>query len=330
MAAPRRRAALALVAALVLGAGVWLAARAPDAGSAASGTAPGSAALPPWGGTQGAQAHRGSADPFMTPGPAGQQSGPLADPLLRPGVRYAIDELLNAALLAGDTNDPAELKRRLDTLVGQHFGAEVRERALALALRYVDYRTALGKIPPPADLSDAQAVRDAMQARDGIRQQFFEPAEYEALFAEEAALDRHTLARLDIDADHRLTPEQRAQALRTAEESLPPAMRAQREAATAQLGVAQQTAALEARAADEATRFAERSARYGAAAAQALAARDADERQWQQRLDQYQQARATNGDGPALQQLRQQLFSPEERLRVDAALALRGTRTDGG
>ncbi len=330
MAAPRTRMALALLAALVLGVGAWLATRSPDAG----GSAPGAAAPAPWSTAAGQPVARGSADPFMTPPPAGPQEGPLADPLLRPGLRYAMDELLNAALQAGDTSDPAELKRRLRALVDQHFGADVRERALALALRYVDYRTALARIEPPADLSDAKAVREAMQARDGVRQQFFGRAEYDALFADEAALDRLTLARLDIDADRSLTPEQRTQALRAAEEALPPALRAQREAATAQLGVAQQTAALDARNADDATRHAERSARYGEAAAQALAARDTEERQWQQRLDQYQQARAANGDGPALQQLRQQLFSPEERLRVDAALALRGaaggTRQGGG
>lgn len=330
MAAPRTRMALALLAALVLGAGAWRATRSPDAG----GGAPGATAQAPWSTAAGQPAPRGSADPFMTPPSAGQQEGPLADPLLRPGLRYAMDELLNAALQAGDTRDPAELKRRLRALVDQHFGAEVRERALALALRYVDYRSALARIEPPADLSDAKAVRDAMQARDQVRQPFFDRGEYDALFADEAALDRLTLARLGIDADRNLTPEQRTQALRAAEEALPPSMRAQREAATAQLGVAQQTAALDARNADDATRYAERSARYGEAAAQALAARDTEERQWQQRLDQYQQARAANGDGPALQQLRQQLFSPEERLRVDAALALRGaaggTRRGGG
>lgn len=328
MATPRtRKTALAVLAALVLGAAAWLAVRPP----AEDGAGPAATAQAAWGGAPGqAGARGGSADPFMAPRPAGQQDGPLADPLLRPGLRYAMDELLNAALQSGDVRDAAELKRRLQALVDQHFGADVRDRALALALRYVDYRAALGKVAPPADMSDAKAVREAMQARDGIRQQFFDRAEYDALFADEAALDRHTLARLDIDANRSLTPEQRDQALRAAEEALPPAMRAQREAATAQLGVAQQTAALDARGADDATRFAERSARYGEAAAQALAARDTEERQWQQRLDQYQQARAANGEGPALQQLRQQLFSPEERLRVDAALALRGTQRGSG
>ncbi|MEZ4128545.1 lipase secretion chaperone, partial [Salmonella enterica] len=78
-----------------------------------------------------------------------------------------------------------------------------------------------GSVPPPADMSDAKAVRTAMQARDSLRQQFFEPAEYEALFAEEAALDRHTLARMEIAGDRTLTASQRADAMRAAEAALP-------------------------------------------------------------------------------------------------------------
>ena len=59
-------------------------------------------------------------------------------------------------------------------------------------------------------------------------------------------------------------------------------------------------------------------------AGQALARLDREEQHWQQRLDQYSQARAQQGDGTAaLQQLRQQLFSADEQQRVDAALALR-------
>ncbi|MNH47422.1 hypothetical protein D3C79_1106440 [compost metagenome] len=54
-----------------------------------------------------------------------------------------------------------------------------------------------------------------------------------------------------------------------------------------------------------------------------MAQLDRDEQHWQQRLDQYSQARAQQGDGAALQQLRQQLFSAEEQQRIDAALALR-------
>ena len=89
------------------------------------------------------------------------------------------------------------------------------------------------------------------------------------------------------------------------------------------MAAAAQTAAFNASNADERTRYAARSAQYGPAAAQAMAQLDRDEQHWNQRLDQYSQARTQQGEGPGLQQLRQQPLSPEEQQRIDAALALR-------
>ena len=97
----------------------------------------------------------------------------------------------------------------------------------------------------------------------------------------------------------------------------------ERSAATQHMTAGAQTAAFNASNADERTRYAARSAQYGPAAAQAMAQLDREEQHWNQRLDQYSQARAQQGEGPGLQQLRQQLFSPEEQQRIDAALALR-------
>ncbi len=244
-----------------------------------------------------------------------------ADPLLVDGLRNTLEALL---LEAGDTSDPATLKQRLASLVGHHFPAALATRALALAERYVDYRVALGQLRAPQDLTDPRALRDAMDARHKVRLKLFDDAEYDALFAREAELDRYTLARLEAARNTHLTPEQRTQALQQAERELSPERRAERSAATEHLTAAAQTAAFNTQTADAYTRHAARSAQYGEAAAHALARLDREEQLWQQRLDQYSQARAQQGDGAAaLQQLRQQLFSADEQPRVDAALALR-------
>ena len=245
-----------------------------------------------------------------------------ADPLLVQGLRDTLEALLTEALEDGAA-DPAALKQRLATLVGKHFPAALATRALALAERYVDYRVALGQLRPPQDPSDPGALREALEARHRVRQQFFDGPEHDALFAREAELDRYTLARLEIERNPRLTAEQRAQALQEAEKELPPARRAERAAATEHLNAAAQTAAFNAQNTDERTRHAVRSAQYGEAAAHALAQLDREEQHWQQRLDQYSQARAQHGEGPRLQQLRQQLFAENEQPRIDAALALR-------
>ena len=64
-------------------------------------------------------------------------------------------------------------------------------------------------------------------------------------------------------------------------------------------------------------------AQYGAEAAGRLAQLDQEERDWNARLDQYQQGLAQDLDANGLQQLRGRLFTPQEQLRIDAALALR-------
>ena len=243
-----------------------------------------------------------------------------ADPLLVHGLRDTLEALL---MEAGDASDPATLKQRLAALVNQHFPAALATRALALAERYVDYRVALGSLRAPQDLTDPRALRDALEARHKVRLQFFDDAEYDALFAREADLDRYTLARLEIERNTQLSPEQRAQALQAADNELSAERRAERSAATQHMAAAAQTAAFNASNADERTRYAARSAQYGPAAAQAMAQLDREEQHWNQRLDQYSQTRAQQGEGPGLQQLRQQLFSPEEQQRIDAALALR-------
>ena len=210
-------------------------------------------------------------------------------------------------------------------LVGQHFPPDLATRALALAHRYVDYRVALGQLRPPADQTDPQALRTVMAERQRVRRQFFDGDEFDALFSQDLALDEYMLARLEIERNSALTPEQKRSALQEAEQGLDPAVRAQRAEAVAHEGVAQQTAAFNAQGVDERTRHAQRSAQYGPEAAQRLAQLDREQGDWNARLDLYQQAVASTQDPTRLASLRSQLFSSEEQLRVEAALAARAT-----
>ena len=245
------------------------------------------------------------------------------DPLLETGLRDRLEAML---MEAGDVSDPQALKQRLAQLVAQHFSPDLATRALALVERYVDYRVALGALRAPQDVNDPRALRDALDARQKVRSQFFDDAEYNALFAREAELDRYTLARLEITRNTDLSAEQRKEALQDAEAQMSPERRAERSAATAHIAAAQQTATFNTQNTDERTRHAQRSAQYGEPAAQAMAQLDREDQNWQQRLAQYSQARTQQGDGAALQQLRQQLFTAQEQLRIDAALALRAVQ----
>ena len=155
-----------------------------------------------------------------------------ADPFLTPDLRYQIEAML---LDAGDATTPEELKLRLSQLVRKHFGADLATRALALAERYVDYRVALGTLKAPRP-DDPTALRNSLNARERLRERYFAPEEHEALFARESALDRYTLARLEIQHNNGLTKEEKARALKDAEAELPPEQRADRAHAVAHQG----------------------------------------------------------------------------------------------
>lgn len=306
--------ALALLVAAVLGWRAWRAEASQD-----SGPGLGAAALT----ADTARSARTAASAALTPASAALTAASSAaggaDPLLVHGLRHTLEALIAEA---GDASDPDALKQRLAQLVGQRFPAALATRALALAERYVDYRVALGAVTPPRDPSDPRALRDAIEARQKVRQQHFQDDEYDALFAQEAELDRYTLARLEIARNTQLSPQERASALRAAESELAPERRAERAAATAHLDAAAQTAAFNAQGVGDVQRHVARSAQYGEQAAHALAQLDREEQHWQSRLDELTQARARQGEAAA-QALRQQLFSAEELQRVDAALALR-------
>ncbi len=251
----------------------------------------------------------------------------VTDSFLSPDASQPVRQTFEAMLLEAtdgqDVRDPAWLKKRLAALVPRYFPAPLAERATALLERYVDYRVALGELKPPADPSDPRALRAALDARQSTRQRYFTGEEYEALFAEEARLDSYTLARIEIERNSALSAAQKQAALKDNERELGDAQRAQRDQATAHMTVAAQTAALQATGASEMERFTQRRAQYGDAAATQLAQLDREERDWQARLTDYASAQAGKASPEQLQQLSQQLFSAQEQLRIEAALAAR-------
>jgi lipase chaperone LimK len=261
----------------------------------------------------------GRPGPSVIPLVGSPGAGTATDPFLSPDLRLRLEALL---LEAGRAESPAALKQRLASLVPAHFPPAWAARALAIAERYVDYRVALAELSAPADARDPRLLRAALEARGRLRDRHFAPEESEALFGSEAALDRFTLARLEIEANPQLTTAQKQAALREAESEFPAPEREQRAMATVHMAVAAQTASYDAQGTSDAQRHAERRLLHGEAVAERLGRLDQDERDWQQRLSRYAAAQAqAMPDG--LARLRDELFSPAEQLRLDAALALR-------
>ena len=187
----------------------------------------------------------------------------------------------------------------------------------------MDYRVALGSLKPPTDPGDPRSLRAALDARQQAREQHFTIKEYEALFAQEARLDRYTVARIEIERNSALTTPQKQAALKDAERGLSDAQRAERDAATAHINVASQTAGFDAQGTTDNERYAQRRAQYGDVAATQLGQLDREERDWQARLNDYAAAQARKASPEQLQLLRQQLFSQQEQLRVETALTAR-------
>ena len=245
------------------------------------------------------------------------------DAFLSPDLRQTFEAMLFEATGGSDLRDLAVLKTRLLALVPRYFPAQYTTRATALMERYVDYRVALGSLKPPTDPGDPRALRAALDARQQVREQNFTSEEYEALFAPEARLDRYTLARIEIERNSALTAVQKQAALKDAEGGLSDAQRAERDAATTHLEVASQTAGFDAQGTAATERYAQRRVQYGDAAAARLEQLDREEGDWQARLNDYAGAQARKVSPEQLQLLRQQLFSQQEQLRVEAALAAR-------
>lgn len=265
--------------------------------------------------------NRSGAESNALAGPA--PASLVRDSFLSPELRQTFEAMLFEATGGNDIRDPALLKKLVAALVPRYFPDTLAARATALLERYVDYRVALSELKPPTDPGDPRALRAALEARQSARQRHFAGDEYEAMFAEEARLDRYTLARLEIERNSTLSAAQKQAALKDNEHELSDAQRAQRDQATAHMNVAAQTAALNASSASDIERFKQRSAQYGDAAATQLAQLDREESDWQARLNDYASAQARKASPGQLQQLSQQLFSAQEQLRVEAALAAR-------
>ena len=250
-------------------------------------------------------------------------AGTSGDVFLSPDLRQTFEAMLFEATGGTDMRDLAVLKKRLLALVPRYFPAQYIARATALMERYVDYRVALGGLKPPTDPGDPRALRAALAARQQAREQHFTSEEYEALFAQEARLDRYTVARIEIERNSALTTPQKQAALKDAERGLSDAQRTERDAATAHINVASQTAGFDAQGTTANERYAQRRAQYGDIAATRLGQLDREESDWQARLNDYAGAQARKASPEQLQLLRQQLFSQQEQLRVEAALAAR-------
>lgn len=252
--------------------------------------------------------------------------------LQTPSLHRLIEDLIGDAIGSGSIrSDPHGFRERLAARAKAHFPPELAQSAVAFLNRYVDYLESLDALNLSSAKSDVAALRSLFEARKALRESFFAPEEYKALFARDDRMDRYTIARMEIEANAKLSAEERDQALANAANELTPDERAERKSWQLHLTAQSQTALFDAKQTSDEERFEARKTEYGEAAAQRLAELDRAQREWDARLTQYEQALRATREGAMteahLTALRDRMFNEQERLRLDAALSLRRPRT---
>ena len=216
----------------------------------------------------------------------------------------------------------AEIGRELERRLRPAAAAQAK----VLLQHYLQYKRALVEVEramqPSGDATaSARARLDAMQR---LRRDYFSEAEIVGLFSDSDAYDSAAIARMEINADKSLTPEQRKAKLAALEARLPANVREDREAPTRVLRLEEAVQQARANGADDNEVYRMRASAYSPAAAARFADLDREEADWKRRIAAYQSQRKQllSGAGvpspEALQQLRDEGFSPDEQKRLGA------------
>src|SRR5207245_9077547 len=173
-------------------------------------------------------------------------------------------------------------------------------------------------------VAESTARLDLLHA---LRGRTLGPEASRAFFADEEATERAALERARIFADPSLDVAERERRAAALEDGLPEPVRAARAEALAPLRAMQEEARMRAGGASSVEIRALRERSFGIEAADRLEELDRQRAAWQQRIDDYRTAReAIERDGSldagagerAIETLRSERFTPEERLRVVA------------
>lgn len=195
-------------------------------------------------------------------------------------------------------------------------------RAGHLLNAYLAYKAELARLTPlPAGTRQADALAQQLQAMRDVRARHFSPTEVAGLFGPDDTQDDDTLARLRVMQDRTLSETDKAQRLRALTAQLPPELQAHRTEPVIHLSVSEAVAEARARGASAEEVQAIRTQMVGADAAQRLARLDAEEADWQARVDRYLSLRQT--DEAAAEAYKEAHFQANEKLRLSAYSARR-------
>jgi len=201
------------------------------------------------------------------------------------------------------------------------------KRILGLYLEFKHELLTQGRRPNLSG-QGVQAMRNRMLAMQDLRTRYFNADEIQALFGLEDAFDRNAVARLEINQDSSLTPEQKEEKLAALDAAMPADLRREREAQPVQLEVEVKVADMRTKGASDDDVYRLRAKEYDPQAATRLAVLDREEAQWTTRIAQYLTERNQLLEAPetaadpdhqaALLDLKRARFTEDERRRLPA------------
>ena len=198
---------------------------------------------------------------------------------------------------------------------------ELNAPSLQVALRllnaYVAYKTELASLQAlPMGTYDSAALAQQLQAIRSVRSRHFNEVESLALFGPDDAEDDHALARLRITQDPSLSAQERSRQLALLSQRLSPGQRAAESEPVLHLSVADAVAEARARGADATEVRAIRARMVGPEAAERLARVDAEQADWQARVQGYLALKRERPTDAAAHKSTQ--FTQAEQLRLAA------------
>ncbi|TYC57139.1 lipase [Marinobacter sp. BW6] len=206
-----------------------------------------------------------------------------------------------------------------------------RSQALATLGNYLEYKLAVSELEQSyGEVSGLGAgeMQRRMAEIQALRRTWLDADTADAFFADDEAVDRFQIEKLRIASDDSLTDEQRAEALRQAESSLPEPLRKAREETRRFADYEQVRREL---ADDPRALNAWRQEAFGEAAADRLGRLEEEQKDWDRRWQVYSQERdrllssglAEPERQQALERLRASHFNEAERIRAQALDSIR-------
>lgn len=203
--------------------------------------------------------------------------------------------------------------------------ANAAQQATDLWQRYLKYREAEGTLKVSSNTSDPEHLQRVFNALNQLRQQYFKPAEIEALFGDEMTYNQYTIDRISIMENKSLTPTQKAQQIKQRFAQLPADLQQNIQEMSKLQDLRELTQQLKAKNASKAELRQMREQLVGAAAADRLEQLDQSRASWQNRINSYLNQReailnskqADQDKQAAIDALRARQFSkPEEQQRA--------------